>query len=149
MRRRVVITGIGTINPLSQDVETLWSKLKEGESGVGFTSIFDASNFPTKISAEVRDWDLDQVGEDPQRWTQQGRHTRFAIGAARIAVEASGIMDGTLDPTRLGVYLGSGEGNQDFHAFTQMVTSALTEDQIDLSRFTKTGLEIQLSMAVK
>ncbi len=142
MRRRVVITGIGTINPLSQDVETLWSKLKEGESGVGFTSIFDASNFPTKISAEVRDWDLDQVGEDPERWTQQGRHTRFAIGAAKIAVGASGIMDTSLDPTRLGVYLGSGEGNQDFHAFTQMVTSALDEDEINLSRFTKTGLEI-------
>ena len=62
MRRRVVITGIGCITPMGTEVDTVWSGLKQGDSGVGYTSIFDASRFPTKISAEVRDWDVSQVG---------------------------------------------------------------------------------------
>ena len=63
MRRRVVVTGIGCVTPLGAAVETVWSRLLAGESGVGYITRFDASNFPTKISAEVRDWDLSDVGE--------------------------------------------------------------------------------------
>ena len=64
MRRRVVVTGIGCINPLGNDIETMWSALKEGKSGVGYTTVFDASRFPTKISAEIKNWDITQSGED-------------------------------------------------------------------------------------
>ena len=63
-RRRVVVTGVGVINPLGNDIETVWSALKEGKSGVGYTTIFDASKFPTKISAEIKNWDVSQAGED-------------------------------------------------------------------------------------
>ena len=49
MRRRVVITGMGCINPLGNDVESMWAGVKEGRSGVGYTTIFAASKFPTKI----------------------------------------------------------------------------------------------------
>src|SRR5262245_1648839 len=110
MRRRVVVTGLGCINPMGNNIETMWNGLKESKSGVGFTTIFDASRFPTKISAEVKNWDVSQVGEEVSVWEHRGRHTRFAIGAAKQAVEASGIGQSGLDPTRLGVYLGSGEG---------------------------------------
>ena len=68
---------------------------------MGYTTLFDASNFPTKISAEVRNWDLSDVGENPDDWKYQGRHTRFAIGAAKKAVADSGILDAALDPTPL------------------------------------------------
>ena len=81
MRRRVVVTGIGCVTPLGTDVETVWKRLLNGESGVGYTTLFDASNFPTKISAEVRNWDLSDVGENPADWKYQGRHTHFAVGA--------------------------------------------------------------------
>ena len=64
MRRRVVITGMGLINPLGHDVETVWGALKESKSGVGMTQLFDASRFPTQISAEVRDWDISSVVDD-------------------------------------------------------------------------------------
>jgi len=57
-RRRVVVTGVGVINPLGNDIETVWSALKEGKSGVDYTTIFDASKFPTRISAEVKNWDI-------------------------------------------------------------------------------------------
>ena len=53
-RRRVVITGAGVINPLGNDIATVWAALKEGKSGVGYTTVFDASKFPTKISAEIK-----------------------------------------------------------------------------------------------
>jgi len=62
MRNRVVVTGVGFVTPLGSDVETVWRRLLNGESGVGRIARFDASNFPTQIAAEVRDWDLSEVG---------------------------------------------------------------------------------------
>ncbi|NQT16460.1 MAG: beta-ketoacyl-[acyl-carrier-protein] synthase family protein, partial [Planctomycetes bacterium] len=72
----------------------------------------------------------------------QGRHTHFAVGAAKKAMADSGILDTSIDPTRFGVYTGSGEGQQDFDRFTQMMVAALDDETLDLSQFTKTGLEI-------
>ena len=64
MRRRVVVTGVGCVNPLGHNVEELWKALQEGKSGVAATTIFDASSFPTKIAAEVKHWDVSKEGED-------------------------------------------------------------------------------------
>jgi 3-oxoacyl-[acyl-carrier-protein] synthase II len=147
MRRRVVITGIGLVNPMGHDVETVWNGLKESRSGVGYTTIFDASAFPTRIAAEVKDWDISQAREDPEVWKSRGRHTKFAAGAAKQAVAASGIMDSGIDPTRFGVYLGSGEGHQDFELFSRMMASALQGPTLDVSRFIQSGLEILSPMA--
>lgn len=141
MRRRVVVTGIGCINPMGNDVETMWSALKDSKSGVGYTTIFDASSFPTRISAEIKNWDITAIGEDPVAWKRRGRHTRFAAGAARQAIDSSGVLDSSLDPLRFGVYLGSGEGNQDFESFSRMMTAALESDRLNLAKFTKVGLE--------
>jgi 3-oxoacyl-[acyl-carrier-protein] synthase II len=132
---------MGCVTPMGADVEQVWTGLKEGRSGVDYTTIFDAGNFPTKISAEVRDWDISQVGEDPEKWRLRGRHTKFAAGAAKRAVQDSGVLDRPLDPTRFGVYLGSGEGQQDFHCFTRMMTSALAGPEFDIALFTKAGIE--------
>jgi 3-oxoacyl-[acyl-carrier-protein] synthase II len=141
-RRRVVVTGYGCINPLGNDIETMWSALKEGKSGVGYTSIFDASRFPTRISAEIKNWDITDAGEDAKLWADRARHTRFAAGAAKQAVKMSGIQDDRgLDPTRFGVYLGCGEGTQDFVSFSRMLTSALTPEGVDLAKFMQVGME--------
>jgi 3-oxoacyl-[acyl-carrier-protein] synthase II len=141
MRRRVVISGVGCVTPMGAEVKQMWEGLKQGASGVGYTSVFDASRFPTKISAEVRDWDISQVGEDPQKWKLRGRHTKFAAGAAKTAVRDSGLLDSPLDPTRFGVYLGSGEGNQDFLCFARMMAAAMQGEKFDMARFTKAGME--------
>jgi 3-oxoacyl-[acyl-carrier-protein] synthase II len=140
-RRRVVVTGLGCITPLGTEVEAVWEALQQGASGVDYTSIFDASRFPTKISAEVRGWDVSQVGLDPEVWKLRGRHSKFAAGAAVKAVGDSGIERSQLDPTRFGVYLGSGEGQQDFLCFARMMASALKGEAFDLALFTKAGLE--------
>jgi 3-oxoacyl-[acyl-carrier-protein] synthase II len=141
-RRRVVITGIGCVTPLGLGVEPLWKNLMAGASGVGPTTVFDASRFPTKISAEVRNWDISDEGQDAARWRFCGRHTKFAAGAALQAMKDAGLPHGLpADPTRLGVYLGSGEGQQDFDSFTRMMNAAITGDVLDVAKFTKEGLE--------
>ena len=141
-RRRVVITGIGCVTPLGLGVEPLWKNLMAGASGVGLTTVFDASRFPTKISAEVRNWDISDEGQDAARWRFCGRHTKFAAGAALQAMKDAGLLHGLpADPTRLGVYLGSGEGQQDFDSFTRMMNAAITGDVLDVAKFTKEGLE--------
>lgn len=142
MRRRVVVTGIGMINPMGHDVHTVWSGLQEGKSGVGYTTLFDASGFPTKISAEVKNWDITDSGESAEEWKYRGRHTKFAAGAAKQAVADSGILDHPLDPTRFGIYLGSGEGNQDFLAFSQMMAASLADGEYDADKFIRKGMEI-------
>ncbi len=141
-RRRVVVTGVGVINPLGNDIETVWSGIKEGKSGVGYTTIFDASKFPTRISAEIKDWDISSVIDDPGLTKFWGRHTKFAAGAATQAFEASGVGDSIKDPRRFGVYMGSGEGNQDFMSFASMMATSLdAEGNLDLVKFTRAGLD--------
>ena len=140
--RRVVITGAGVINPLGNDIPTVWSAIREGKSGVGYTTIFDASRFPTKISAEVKDWDIAQADEDPEFWKHRGRHTKFAVGAAKQAIAGSGVLDSIDDPRRFGVYMGSGEGNQDFFSFASMMATSLDDEgNLDLVKFTEAGLK--------
>jgi 3-oxoacyl-[acyl-carrier-protein] synthase II len=142
-KRRVVVTGMGVINPLGHDVETMWSRLKQGASGVGEITLFDASRFPTKIAAEIRNWDVTSIGVDPEVWKFRGRHTKFAAGAAHQAMQDSGVLSAITDPMRFGVYLGSGEGNQDFQTFATMIAASITaEGTLDLTRYVETGVRV-------
>jgi len=140
MRRRVVVTGMGCVTPLGTTVPELWANLKEGKSGVGRTTLFDASNFPTKISAEVRNWSVADAGEDPAEWEKCCRHTKFAVGAAKQAVDDAGVLAG-IEPDRFGVYLGAGEGQQDFDNFSRMMVAALGNGELDLGAFIREGLD--------
>ncbi|MFK7819212.1 MAG: beta-ketoacyl-ACP synthase II [Planctomycetaceae bacterium] len=141
MRRRVVVTGIGCITPGGNDVPTFWNSLREGQSHVDYITHFDASNFPTKFAAEVKGYDFESYVEDPSRFADAGRNIRFAIGAATQAVNDSGLFDSSVDPGRFGVYLGAGEGQQDFNLFMSMIAAAQDNGQVDLAEFTKRCLE--------
>ena len=143
MERRVVITGMGCITPLGTRPEQLWERLQNGESGVGYTQAFDASEFPTKFSAEVLDWSIADEGEDSELWSSRGRHSNFAAGAAKQAVSAADII-GKVDPLRFGVYLGSGEGQQNFDAFAKMILAAMNggDESLDVAAFVKKGIEL-------
>jgi len=142
MRRRVVVTGIGMINPMGHDPATVWSGLQEGKSGVARTTLFDASGFPTQISAEVKNWDITDCGEPAELWHSRGRHTKFAVGAAKQAIADSGVLDSISDPVRFGIYLGSGEGNQDFSTFAKMMAAALAGGEYDAAKFIAAGMEL-------
>lgn len=143
MRRRVVITGIGMVNPMATNPEAVWSRLKNAESSVGNITVFDATNFPTKIASEVRGYDATQFGGDLKEWEFRGRHTQFAAGAAVQAVENSGVLNSIEDPTRFGIYLGSGEGKQDFTSFTRMMVAGIADGkdgEMNMLSFTEAGM---------
>lgn len=140
-KRRVVVTGIGVITPVGKDVESMWKVLREGGSGIGRITHFDATNFPTKIAAEVRNFDVANYVDEPGRFAASGRNILFAIGAATEAVRTSGIQDAALDPSRFGVYLGAGEGQQDFPVFMRVVSESRKDGSIDLEKFTQAGLK--------
>jgi 3-oxoacyl-[acyl-carrier-protein] synthase II len=141
MRRRIVITGIGCVTPLGTTVDQLWKNLLDCKSGVDRISLFDASTFPTQIAAEVRNWSVADSGLDPAEWADRSRHTCFAAGAAQQAITDSGVL-GTVEPTRFGVYLGAGEGGQDFFTFSQMMTAAVQGGSLDMKAFVESGLKL-------
>lgn len=141
MRRRVVVTGLGVVTPLGQSVETMWDNLKSGRSGIGSITHFDASRFPTQFAAEVRDFDLSKYVDEPEHFAYSGRNIRFAVGAATQAVKTSGILDSSVDPARFGIYLGAGEGQQDFLLVMSLIAQSQNGDELDLAEFTRRGLE--------
>jgi 3-oxoacyl-[acyl-carrier-protein] synthase II len=122
MERRVVVTGMGMVTPVGRDLESTWTSLLAGKSGVGRITLFDASSFPTQIAAEARGFDLADYTANPSRWKECNRNTQFAIAAAEMAMTNSGLHDfHKLDRSRFGVYLGSGEGQQDFPRFVKLL----------------------------
>ena len=116
---RVVITGMGWITPMGHAVEPVWKRLLAGESGIDYTSIFDANTFPTRISAEVKGFKLDQHISDLAKHAGAGRSTQFALAACKQAWEMAKLASDKLDLDRVGIYFASGEGSLDFNAYTQ------------------------------
>ena len=143
MRRRVVITGIGAVTPVGHDVRSTWESVKAGKSGIGPITHFDASSFPTTFAAEVSGYDFAAAVDDPSPFAAAGRNVRYAVGAATQAVSESGLLGGphAPDPARFGVYLGAGEGQQNFHVFMQMLADSRVDGELDLAAFTRVGLE--------
>ena len=130
--RRVVITGMGTVNPLAHDVEATWSALLACTSGVRKTELFDASTFPSSFSAQVRNYDFAAKVPSAARHVHAGRHCQFALGAAVEAWTESGLGECPgLDRSRLGIYLGSGEGSLDFDNFTSLLIDAWRDGHVD------------------
>ena len=115
-RERVVITGTGIVCPLGNDVQTFWNGILSGRSGVNRTTLFDASTFPTTFGAEVKNYDFRPLVRGSDRHERCARGPAFAIGAAVQACRQAGIGIETAEPadgvdrTRMGIYLGAGEG---------------------------------------
>ena len=113
--RRVVVTGLGAVTPIGNDVETFWNNLIQGVSGIGWITKFDTTDHKVKIAAEVKDF-------DPLLYMEKGEarkedlFSQYAVAAAAQAMTDSGLNaredDGksNIDPERLGVYIGSGTG---------------------------------------
>ncbi|MBX9584810.1 MAG: beta-ketoacyl-[acyl-carrier-protein] synthase family protein [Gemmataceae bacterium] len=129
MRRRVVITGMGVVTPLGHTVADLFKSQVEGRTAVGPMTRFDARTLPTTFASEVKGFELGKYLKDPGRYAHCGVNTQFAIGAARQALEDAGLLDpGRGDRGRMGVYLGSGEGAEDFPALVNSIAVAARDD---------------------
>lgn len=108
-KRRVVITGLGVVSPLGSDLNVLWQRLIAGASGVRRITKFDPSAMATQIAAEVVEFDIDKyIPKKEQRRMDPFCH--YAVAAARLAVEDSGIQFASEDPYRAGCMVGSGVG---------------------------------------
>lgn len=109
-QRRVVITGLGQVSPVGNDVATAWSNLLAGKSGIGRITRFDASDINSQIAGEVRDFDIGQyISAKEARRMDVFIH--YGIAAALQAINDSGLDDlETLDKDRVGVNIGSGIG---------------------------------------
>jgi 3-oxoacyl-[acyl-carrier-protein] synthase II len=106
---RVAVTGLGFITPIGQDVETVWSNLVEGVSGVGPVTRFDCSQHSTKIAAEVKNFAPEDF-MDRKTARNIGRYSQFAIAASYLALEDSGLVPAEMDPDAVGVIVSSGAG---------------------------------------
>lgn len=109
MSRKVVITGMGVVTPLGCSLDTYWKRLVAGHSAVRPVRQFDVSAYPSKIAAEVVEFNVDDfVPKKQQRRTDPYSH--YAIGAAKLAVADSGLDMSRENPARVGVIAGSGIG---------------------------------------
>ncbi len=109
MRRRVVVTGIGSVSPFGLGFQPLWEAALEGRSGIGPITSFDVSEYPTRIAAEVRSWDPDAL-MDPKVAKRSDRYTQFAIAASDLALRDASLVVTPENAERVGVLIGSGIG---------------------------------------
>lgn len=107
---RVVVTGVGVISPVGNDIETFWGNLKNGVCGVDKIGRFDASGLKVSLDAEVKGFEPKKYYDTVQEIRKSDLYMQYAMGAAKQAVEQSGILESDLDKERLGVYIGSGIG---------------------------------------
>lgn len=106
--RRVVVTGMGAISPMGNDLPSTWDALANGVSGIGTLTRFDNSDGKVSVAAEVKDFDP-LVALEKSEVRKMDLFSQYAVAVAKEAVEDSGIL-GTVDPERFGVYIGSGVG---------------------------------------
>ena len=115
--RRVVITGLGIISPIGNDVPSFWNNLKNGVCGIETITEYDTSLLPVHIAAKIKDFDPLQYGMDKPFIRKQGMFTQYGVAAAYQAMQDAGLRsegeDANIDPFRLGVYVGSGIGGFD------------------------------------
>lgn len=140
-QRRVAITGIGIISPLALTREATWQALLDGKSGIATIHQFDASGFPARIAAEVKNFHPEQHIDDKKLLKSTVSFTRFAIKAADEALADAGISPQAGDATRWGLVAGSGMMTAEY-AYWQKVSARFAADgQIDLVKLGREARE--------
>lgn len=107
--RRVVVTGVGVVSPLGTGIEKNWNALINGQSGIGPITRFDATDFPVRIAGEVRDFNVEEY-IDKKEARKMDLFIHFAVGAAAMALNDSGLVISDENAERVGVVVGSGMG---------------------------------------
>ena len=114
MTKRVVITGMGVVSSVGNDVPTFWRNLLDGYCGIDFVEDFFGNDLPVKIAGNVKNFNAEDFGMDKSFIRKQDKFTQFGMAAAYQAMNDSGLCsegeEANIDPFRLGVYVGSGIG---------------------------------------
>ncbi|EAE0430399.1 beta-ketoacyl-[acyl-carrier-protein] synthase II [Listeria monocytogenes] len=111
-KRRVVVTGIGAVTPIGNDAETSWGNAKKGVNGVAKMTRLNPDDFPVKIAAELKDFDVEKYLEKKEA-RKMDRFTHYAIASAEMAVQDSGLVIDDSNANRVGVWIGSGIGGME------------------------------------
>ncbi|MBI2104565.1 MAG: beta-ketoacyl-ACP synthase II [Candidatus Omnitrophica bacterium] len=130
--RRVVVTGLGAVTPVGNDVPAMWRSLLAGTSGVGPISCFDAGALESRIAAEVKGFDPAQY-LSPKEIKRSERFVQFAIAAGKQAVADAGLTGAPADPFRFGVVIGTGIGSM--HLIEQQHSTLVAKGPKRLSPF--------------
>ncbi|MFS0644556.1 beta-ketoacyl-ACP synthase II [Siminovitchia sp. 179-K 8D1 HS] len=112
MKKRVVVTGLGTVSPVGNDVETAWNHILAGQSGIGPLTRLNPDEFSAKVAAEVKDFDIENFIERKDA-RKMDRFTHFALVSALMAVEDAGLVINDSNAHRVGVWIGSGIGGME------------------------------------
>ncbi len=132
-KKRVVITGMGAVTPLGNNIPESWDNLIKGVSGIGPISIFDASNYPVKIGAEVKNFDFNNgVPEDISPFL--GRGTSFCIQASREALQNAGLQLDQMDTSNIGISLGSNEEGARLDHYGEMFDSKTILELLEMRK---------------
>ena len=124
--RRVVVTGLGAVTPLGNNVEETWEGIKAGRSGLGNITLFDTSNTNIKVAAEVKNWDTSEF-VDKKEARKMARFTQFAVVAAGQALKDAGLLEeGVLEPSNTAVFVGNGIGG--FEIFVESFGKYFTSE---------------------
>ena len=132
MRRRVVVTGIGSVSPFGLGFEPLWEAALEGRSAIGPITSFDVSEYPTRIAAEIGDWDADLL-MDPKQAKRSDRYTQFAVVASELALRDADLAVTPQNAERIGVLIGSGIGGM--RTWEEQFERLLTRGPMRISPF--------------
>jgi 3-oxoacyl-[acyl-carrier-protein] synthase II len=111
--RRVVVTGLGVISPVGNDIDTFFNNIKNGVSGIDVIKRFDTADFRVKVAAEVKNFNALLYYENNSEAKKADTFTQYAMGAAVQAMTDSGLGDADIDNKRFGIYIGSGIGGID------------------------------------
>ena len=111
MARRVVVTGLGVISCIGNDVKTYWNSLKNGVCGLDHVAEFEEAGMPVKIAGKIKDFNPEEYGMDKPFIRKQDPFTVFAMASAYQAMNDSGLVVGeNIDPDRISTYVSSGIG---------------------------------------
>ena len=142
MDRRVVITGMDMITPLSIGKRASWEGMCQSKSGIDYITYFSSKSFNTTIAGEIKQFDFQKLWGAPINLDQLGRQTQFSIIEEKMAIEDSGLDINRLDRSRIGVYLGAGEGIFDFDGFSQLILQSWDDTECNFSKFIPIGKKV-------
>ena len=110
MKRRVVVTGLGAVTPIGNDVESFWNGVKEGKVGIGPITRFDTTGYKATLAAELKDF-VAKDRMDPRTARRMEPFSQYAVAAAGEAIAQAGLDMEKEDPFRVGTSIGSGIGS--------------------------------------
>jgi len=140
-KRRVVITGAGLVTPAGLSLEDNWEKMAAGQTAISRIDAFDVSHFPVKLGGKVRAFDPNQYVGKRRNLRFMMNDVQYCLAAVKLACEDGSLDPAAVDPSEIGLYVGSGESEARYDRFFRAVGQSLNEDgSINYKKFGSLGL---------